>query len=560
VVARIGAGAGALLLLMFMLGVGTGAQADSRGNLEKPGSGVRAIVASGRLETLHWPNFSDYRVLVDNLYGRSGYAPVWVRKGHPTPQALEMISILRQADSKGLLAEDYDSGSWPERLARLQASHTPSDEARFDVALTVCTMRYISDLRIGRINPRHFEFGLNVGPKKLDLPSLVEKRLVKGGDLKSVLAGIEPPFIRYTELQKALVKYMQLAKQDDAEKLPDPHGIVFSGTQYAGVPRLARLLHLVGDLPESVVVPADSRLYGGALVEAVKRFQERHGLRPDGYLNLNTLDQLNIPLSERVEQIRSTLERYRWLRYDYPQPPVIVNIPGFRLYALNKGGKIGLTMTVDVGDEYTRTPVLEDKIEYLVFRPYWDVPADIQKDEIVQNIKDDPGYLADMHFEILSPDGGMITDGKVSDAVLQQIRSGRARVRQKPGPENALGLVKFIFPNRYSVYLHDIPSWGKYFDDPDRNISHGCIHVKEPAKLAAWVLRDKPGWTLERVQKAMQSGPDNVRVNLTKPLPVLILYMTAEVREDGKVYFYRDIYGYDAELEDALAKGYPYPR
>ncbi len=117
-----------------------------------------------------------------------------------------------------------------------------------------------------------------------------------------------------------------------------------------------------------------------------------------------------------------------------------------------------------------------------------------------------------------------------------------------------------MFPNRYSVYLHDTPSWGDYFADPDRNISHGCIHLKEPAKLAAWVLRDKPGWTLERVRQAMQHGRDNLRVNLTKPVPVLILYMTAAVREDGDIDFYRDIYGYDAKLREALAKGYPYPR
>jgi murein L,D-transpeptidase YcbB/YkuD len=317
---------------------------------------------------------------------------------------------------------------------------------------------------------------------------------------------------------------------------------------------------LLGDLPESAVIPADSQLYDGALVEAVKRFQRRHGLRPDGYLNVNTLDQLNVPLRDRVEQIRLTLERCRWLNYDFARAPIIVNIPGYRLYALDKDGKIALTMTVDVGDEYDRTPVLEDKIEYLVFRPYWDVPFNIVKDEIIPNINEDPDYLAEMHFEVIGPDGEVVTDWKVSTGVMQQMRSGKLRIRQKPGPENALGLVKFIFPNRYNVYLHDIPTWGNYFASPDRNISHGCIHVKQPAELAAWVLRDKPGWNLERIQQAMHSGRDNSRVKLTKPLPVLILYMTAAVSKNGDVDFYRDIYGYDAELQDALAKGYPYPR
>ena len=315
----------------------------------------------------------------------------------------------------------------------------------------------------------------------------------------------------YDELKKALVKYMRLAKEDNGEKLPEPHGIGFSGTLYDGVPRLARLLRLVGDLPESAEIPADSRLYDGPLVEAVKRFQSRHGLRPDGYLTLDTIAQLNVPLSSRVEQIRLTLERFRWLRHDYPHPTIVINIPGYQLYVLSKDGSTALTMTVDVGDEYDRTPVFEGAIEYMVFRPYWDVPLNIQKDEIVSNIEDDPNYLSEYHFEVIGADGRLVTDGKVSKEILQQIRAGTLRVRQKPGSDNSMGLLKFAFPNRYSVYLHDTPSWGDYFAGPDRNISHGCIHLKDPAKLAAWVLRDKPRWTLERVQQAMQTWPGQSR-------------------------------------------------
>ena len=225
------------VFLTFMLALGM-AQAESREIAATAGTSLRAIVASGRLEVLRWPNFPDYRLEVDSLYRRSGYSTIWIHKGNPTSQALEMISILRQADGKGLLAEDYDSAYWQERLARLKAGHTAADEARFDVALTVCTMRYISDLRIGRVNPRHFEFNLGKGPKRLDLPTLIQKRLVKGTNLKSVLAGVEPPSLEYAQLEKALVKYMGLAKQDSGEKLPDPHGIVFAGMSYDGLPRL----------------------------------------------------------------------------------------------------------------------------------------------------------------------------------------------------------------------------------------------------------------------------------------------------------------------------------
>jgi murein L,D-transpeptidase YcbB/YkuD len=482
-----------------------------------------------------------------------------MRQGQPTPQAREMIEILQQADLQGLRAADYDSSRWAERLARLQGEHALRDEAHFDIALTVCAMRYVSDVSVGRLNPRYFQSRLNIGPKKLDLALFVRDYLVNGTDLKSELAKIEPPIANYREMKKVLLTYLRLEKEDDGEKLPDPHGIVFFGTQYDGVPRLARLLHLLGDLPESEVVSGDSRLYDGVLVEAVKRYQERHGLRTDGYLELKTLEQLNIPLSYRVEQIQLALERYRWLRYDFPRPPLVVNIPAFRLYAFNEEGGIDLTMRVDVGEEgatSTRTPVLEDEIAYLVFRPYWDVPFPIQRDEIVLNIRKDPDYLAEVHFEVIAP-GGQLVTGRVTKEILQEVSVGKLRVRQKPGPENSLGLVKFIFPNRYNVYLHDTPSWGKFFAQSARNVSHGCVHLEKPDELAAWALRDKPDWTLERVRHAMRDGQDDLKVTLTKPIPVMILYTTALATEHGDIHFYPDIYGYDTEL---LAKGYPTPR
>jgi murein L,D-transpeptidase YcbB/YkuD len=258
----------------------------------RPIADLRAIVGAGRLDDLRWPNFPDYRVHVENFYRSSSYSLTWVRQGQPTSQAVDMIEILQHAELQGLRDEDYDAARWTERLARLQREHMPRDEAHFDVALTVCTMRYVSDIRVGRANPQYFRFRLKVGPKKLDLSLFVHQYLVNGIDLNSELERLEPPIANYRDMKKALLKYLQLAKEDNGEQLPEPHGMGFSGTQYDGVPRLARLLRLLGDLPESAVVPEDSRLYDGVLVEAVKRFQERHGLRADGYLALKTLEQL----------------------------------------------------------------------------------------------------------------------------------------------------------------------------------------------------------------------------------------------------------------------------
>ena len=434
------------------------------------------------------------------------------------------------------------------------------DEARFDAGLTICTMRYVSNVRIGRINPKHLQFYLDVEHKKLDLPRFVRQLLASGTDVKSELAAIEPPFAAYKRTREALLQYVDLAKQDDGEKLSIPKGGVAPGSTYDGVARLSRLLRLVGDLPQSTAAPADPQIYGETLVAAVKRFQTRHGLTPDGIIGEATLGQLNVPLSDRVEQLRLAMERYRWLRYSFPQPPIIVNIPEFRLYAMNGNGQAGLMMNVNVGDAYDfQTPIFENTIRNLVFRPYWNVPPKILREEIIPEIEADRNYVEDENMEVVNQATGAVTAGRVSDAVLQQLRSGKLGVREKPGPNNALGLLKVIFPNEHHVYLHDTPEGVHMFDSDQRALSHGCVHLQKPAVLAAWLLRDNPDWTLERVEHAMHEGRDNTSVNLVKPIPVVIFYLTAVVREAGDIYFYRDIYGHDAALETALAKGYPYP-
>ena len=298
------------------------------------------------------------------------------------------------------------------------------------------------------------------------------------------------------------------------------------------------------------------------LLRAVRRYQERHGLPETGYLDAGTIEQLNVPLRHRLEQIRLAMERYRWLRRDFRQAVILINIPGFHLYAFNEERKIALTMRVDVGEDFdrTRTPVIEDSIEYLVFRPYWSVPFDIQRDEVIPILVADPNYLKKYHFDFFTPSGQLVSARKVTKDLLRELHAGSLRMRQRPGPENPMGLVKFVFPNRYSIYLHDFPLRDINFILPQRVASHGCIHLEKPAELAAWVLRDKPAWNLERVRQAMEDGQDNRRVNLSKPLAVLILYTTVSTWQHGHIYFYRDIYGYDADLEQALAKGYPYPK
>ena len=519
---------------------------------------LRKIVAAGRLADLRWPDFPDYRDQVKTFYEASGYSPAWIRDNQATPQATAIIEILRQADGEGLNAEDYDASRWAERTKQLSQ---PDAAARFDAALTVCLMRYVSDLHIGRINPKHFNFGLTEKTLHYDLPQFLQQDLVNGSDIKAELDLDEPPFPGYKRTLAALRTYMQLARQnkDDGEQIPVPAKSLDPGSHYAGVLRLTHLLRLFGDLPADAAVPAGD-VYQPPLVDAVKRFQERHGLPPNGRLGPETVKQINTPLSKRVEQLRLTLERWRWLPQELPQPPVVVNIPEFRLRAYDQNGKIVLRMNVIVGKALRHeTPVFDEDMRYVVFRPYWNVTPSIQRSEIVPAIQRDRDYIAKKNYEVTTQGGQVVTSGTISDEVLQQLRAGRLAVRQKPGPSNALGLVKLIFPNDYNVYLHSTPSQ-QLFSQTRRDFSHGCIRVEKPAELAAWALQDKPEWTLEKVRNTMQNGSDNFQINLTKPIPVLILYSTAVAEEDGSIHFFDDLYGHDADLEKALAKGYPFPR
>jgi murein L,D-transpeptidase YcbB/YkuD len=539
---------GAAVLVVFLSCISAGQQAE-----------IRNLVSSGNLEGMRWRNFSDYRNGVQEFYDPAGYAPAWVHGSQPVPQALALIGQFRDAGKNGLDPEDYDASRWEERIRALQGSSSGTAVARFDVALTVSAMRYVSALRIGRINPKHFDFGLSVEHKKYDLAKFLRDRILTASDLQAVLDGVEPPFAGYRRTEHALARYIELARTDDGEKLPDVNKPIDSGQSYAGVPRLVRILRLVGDLPENATLPSDPQNYGGPLVDAVKRFQRRHGLEADGRLGSATIKQLNVPLQDRVLQLRLTLERWRWLPAEFSAPPIIVNIPDFRLRALDKNNKVVMDMRVVVGKAMrTQTPVFTRDMTYVVLRPYWNVPPSILRSEIVPAIQRDRSYIARKNYEVTSPDGTVVTSGEISDEVLVQLRAGKLAVRQKPGSTNALGLVKLIFPNEHNVYLHSTPSQ-TLFSRSRRDFSHGCIRVEKPAELTAWVLRNNPGWTLEKVQQGMQSGKDDETVSLVKRVPVFIVYGTALAYENGDVHFSDDIYGHDAKLAAALAKGYPYP-
>ena len=571
---------GGLFLLSWFLAAGCNSQATPRPEQQgEPAANSRAtpaasapdtsgaapliqsIAASGTLAELHAPNFSDYQPLVQALYQPVNFAPVWIRDGQPTAQAMAIIAALQSSLQKGLNPDDYDASLWPQRLNALKASSGSADTiAKFDAALTVAAMRYVSDLHIGRVNPKHFKFGIDVEQKKYDLPQFFSQNILSASDVPKALAEVEPQYYFYQRAEAALQTYLKLAANYPTETLPEAPRAVAPGDSYSGVASLATRLQLLGDLPQATVVDTSSGTYGGALVDAVKHFQNRHGITPDGKLGKDTVAQLNAPISKRITQLSDSLERWRWLPSSFAPLPVAVNIPGFKLRVFNPDHSVALTMNVVVGRALrTETPVFADLMKYIVFRPYWNIPPSIVRSEVAPGIAKDPGgYLARKDFEITDSTGKVVTGGAVSAEVLAQLRAGKLMVRQRPGPKNALGLVKFIFPNTNNVYLHSTPS-PELFDRSRRDFSHGCVRVQKPAELAAFLLKDQPNWTLDAVNAAMQSGANNRQVNLTTPVPVILIYMTAVVEEDGQVYFYDDIYGHDKSLNAVLAKGPPYP-
>ncbi len=532
----------------------TGQKLSAQGESE-----LRAIQEAASLADLKWPNFSDYQAHVKNFYNAGGNALAWIRGGKPTPQALAIIGVMQQADMKGLSAADYDGPAWAGRIDHLDHSPSDLDFVHFDMALTVCTMRYISDLRIGKVNPKFFHFGLDVENHKYNLPQFLRDRLVNSAGVIPVLEEVEPPFPGYRRTEATLQHYLQLAKKDSGEALPVPAKPVAPGQPYAGVTRLTQLLRLLGDLPPDAAVPETQATYDGALVPAVKKFQKRHGIDPLGRLDAETVQALNTPLAQRVRQLQLAMERWRWAPHEFTEAPVVVNIPEFRLRAYKLDGNVDMYMDVVVGKSYGhQTPVFSDEIRYVVIRPYWNVPPSIQEAEIVPHLRKDRSYLDQHNFEIITRTGEIVASSPVSDEVLEKLRKNQLEVREKPGPKNSLGLVKIIFPNSNNVYMHGTPA-EELFSRYRRDFSHGCVRLEDPAVVAAWVLRNNPGWNLERLREAMKSGPDNVQVNLVRPIPILIVYASAIVTEEGEARFYDDIYGLDAELEKVLAKGYPYP-
>ena len=529
---------------------------------------VRGILDAGRHPWLTWPEVTGALAGLEALYAAEPDGLFWFAGEKPHPALPEALRTLAQADTEGLEPADYDAAPLAKRWEAMSAGAAASavDRAQFDVAVSACAMRLLSAVHSGRVDPRLVGFDYDVSAKRLDLAAALRSARGAGG-LSAAVAAAEPQFPVYHRLVKALADYRALVASGEPAPVPalaPKQRKVEPGTAWAGATALAVRLRAVSDLAAAAAAPASAKdgtpLYEGALVDAVKRFQGRHALEPDGVIGPGTIQALNVPLSQRVRQIELALERERWLPDVRQEPHIFVNVPLFRLWAFDpRQPDEPLRMRVVVGKTMGHaTPIFVEQMEYVIFRPYWSPPPSILRSEIVPHARRDPAYLERQNMEIVASGDERAPALPATEENLDQVLAGRLYLRQKPGEKNSLGLAKFIFPNDENIYMHGTPAQA-LFARARRDFSHGCIRLEDPARLAQWVLRDSPEWTPERIDAAMR-GTRPTQVNLKHKLTVFIFYDTAYVDSDGVVYFSDDYYGHDAQLEKALRRGYPYAR
>ena len=468
---------------------------------------------------------------VTSLYKSYNNAPLWLEETGAKARAAALLEAIRTAPEHGLDTTAYPIDALQRVVNERRMTDTASAQtiADADVLLTAAYVAYASDMLIGQVDPKQVSQSWYTGSGVKERDSAVVSALEEL-DMKVALAQMAPQDHEYVGLKNALARYRQLAAAGGwapiSTEMAEPE--LLAAIHARHVPEMSDSTRNPSAeqaaLDRAAEIANARRAAKSPLAAELVRFQTHHGLSATGRLDKPTLAALNIPVEARVQQIAANMERHRWLPRTLGSRYIYVNVPAFRLDAYDSGQK-QLTMRVVVGEEYEgrTTPTFSDSMEVAVFRPYWNVTPDIQRLEVGPKAASDPAWFASQNMEYWK-DGGV------------------TRIRQRPGDKNALGLVKFLFPNSFNIYLHDTPAKSLFALD-DRAASHGCIRLERPAALAQWVL----GWDAARVEAAMH-GADNRTVRLPKKIPVYIVYFTAYVR-DGKLMFADDVYGRDDALE-----------
>jgi L,D-transpeptidase YcbB len=524
-----------VVLVPFLLAIAGSVSAGEPSDKEVARAIVDALAAAGPIAvdgvTLDEP-------VVRTLYADRQGAPLWSGREGAIAQALA------DAGAEGLDPTRYHSAAIAARLA----PDSPAAGAARDLLLTDGLARYAADVRSGRARPAHPTAEEAAGAPPVDEVALV-RGVAEAPDVNAALAELPPPHPAYRALRGELAELRALAASGRQWPVVPDGGKLHPGEADASVPALRARLAATGEYRGDT--KATSRVYDRALVEAVKTFQARNALAPDGVVGPKVRAALDVPIATRIEQVAVNMERWRWLPEDFGSRYVLVNIASYRL-TLVEDGKPSLTMPVIVGETDKMTPSFSSEITYVIFNPPWLVPDKIARKELLPKVEQDGEYFSKQGIRLVGGWQPAAPRGDHDKPGWDAARHATGfRLRQDPGPQNPLGRVKFQIPNIFGVYLHDTPS-KRLFGKEQRTLSHGCVRLGDALALAARLLEGDSHWSDERRDRVLSEWK-TVPVAVPHPVPVHLVYQTAWVDDAGRPGFAEDVYGRDARLADRLA-------
>jgi len=495
-----------------------------------------------------------YRSAIASFYGKCDFKPLWTLDTGLTPQAEQLVRSIEEAALDGLISEDYHLSQiktliedFKEALIRSQP-FDPQRQADLDLLLTDAFLLFSSHLLSGRVIPNAVDSSWLFFNPVSDI-TLILNSNAYSSRIESFFDGLRPAHAAYYRLRNALQHYIGIQKKGGWPSIPSGQSLRI-GDSHDRVDKIRKRLIATKDI-DPPVSDVKSAEFDDSLLKGVQRFQTRHGIEPDGVVGLSTLTAMNIPVEARIRQIELNLERWRWIPRDLGSRYILVNIADYSLSVVEKQTTV-LDMRVVVGRAYRRTPVFSEKMKYIVLNPFWNIPIKIAIEDKLPVIRKNPLYLTQQHikvFENWSEDAPEINPASIN-WYRMNTNYFPYRLRQDPGPLNALGRIKFMFPNKFSVYLHDTPQ-RSLFKRASRDFSSGCIRIEKPVELAKYLLQNDSQWPNQKITETIESGVTTV-VRIKDPIPVHLLYWTAWVTETGTVHFGNDIYDRDPPLSRAL--------
>lgn len=490
-----------------------------------------------------------------SFYHKQGLQLGWIEEDGLSEAGQQLLDALAKAEEEGLSSEDYRLQDLLQQKQKLdKGTMKAEDLVAYDEDLTTAYLQFAYHKLKGRFNPNRLDALWKTNRREKDLAAYLHTAL-KENELEESLESLSPTYREYEGLKKALAIYRELKKQQpEWPALPDDL-VLKPGDSSRYVAQLRKRLRITGEYQgDTTATDTKDYRYDDDIKDAVAMYQFLNGLEVDSIVAGETIGMLNIPVDNRIKQILLNLERMRWMPYQPDNRYIRVNVPEYELYVY-EGDKKALNMRVVVGEAYeSHTPIFNDTMEYIAFSPTWTVPKSIIVNEMLPRIKRDPGYLTRSGYKLYHGWDASAPSIDPRSVNWNKADINEYRIVQQPGPGNALGMVKFMFPNNLAIYLHDTPS-DHLFKNAERDYSHGCIRVERPTDLATYLLKDK-GWTETDVEEHYRL-PEPKNVSLTKKVPVMIEYRTAWLDEDGHVNFREDIYGHDkrqSELIESLLK------